>query len=109
MTTTAKKIGTITASENTTRSGAVDFGSGTYRIKVNATVTPRQSGNLGIFTIFHQVIRLTIKMIKTIYQNINIIILRICVSLLTKKINGIQMVKDIVGTKKHKNGWHILG
>jgi hypothetical protein len=39
---------TITASENTTRSGAVDFGSGTYRIKVNATVTPRQSGSITI-------------------------------------------------------------
>jgi hypothetical protein len=48
LTTTAKKIGTITASENTTRSGAVDFGSGTYRIKVNATVTPRQSGSITI-------------------------------------------------------------
>lgn len=48
LTTTYEKIGTITASENTTRSGAIDFGSGTYRIKVNATVTPRQSGSITV-------------------------------------------------------------
>ena len=48
LTTTYKTIGAITISENATRSGAVDFGVGTYRIKVIATVTPRQTGGVSI-------------------------------------------------------------
>ena len=48
LTTTYKKIGAITLSENATRSGAVDFDSGTYRISVNATVTPRQTGSISV-------------------------------------------------------------
>ena len=48
LTTTYKTIGAITISENATRTGAVDFSSGTYRIKVVATVTPRQTGGVSI-------------------------------------------------------------
>ena len=48
LTTNYQKNGTISVSENTTRDGAVDIGAGTYRIKVNATIVPRQSGSITI-------------------------------------------------------------
>ena len=40
-----QKNGTISISENSTRDGAVDVGSGTYRVKVYAMVKPRQAGD----------------------------------------------------------------
>ena len=48
LTTNYQKNGTISVSENTTRDGAVDVEAGTYRIKVHATVVPRQTGSITI-------------------------------------------------------------
>ncbi len=46
-----QKNGTLSISENATRDGAVDVGVGTYRIKVQAIVRPRQAGDPNNITI----------------------------------------------------------
>ena len=45
---TYQRLGTINIVENSTRSGAVDVGAGTYRINVVANIRPRQSGSITI-------------------------------------------------------------